>query len=652
MSNDKSKTRVVVKELFLSWGMVLLFSGFCAGQSELSSITVDVLYQKDGLTSDYDWPVYAKGDYNGDGYKDMVMKWMRSPSYWKALVIPGGANLSGGNAEERSVMTLSMPGYIYPGFNSADLDNDGFDDIILSITSFPNAQSHQRVEVYYGQNPLRPTIEIGTTTPDWKIVTQSISAPLDFGVVAGDVTGDGNTDLLIASPNIISEKGEVYFIPGIGVRRTGVFDVSSEPGVTTFRGSPGARLGTQLLTGDFNKDGKRDILFSVWTGPPGREEAGMAYVVFGSSAFPAVWDFSTRPPDIAVWGDTRQVFPALAKDFDGDGLDELYVLGTYTDPMDNDQRINVLIPGTSFNVGSSVIDLRKSSPNFRPVVEVGKFSFLNINGMGTGDFDGDGRGDLVGPSFPPTTTPLWLSNDLQTLSLPTWSTASFVVSNILGNTPGSSLGDVNGDGFDDLVMTEQGSTGTFWGLVIYGFHPLDNPTIRFRERGLSPAERNVDFSVEGHPTEMKLEGQGNPLLMDRWLPYQPSLRLSLLPGTGTRSVSVTFRNRFGRFSATAQDTVTLGVEGPGTRLLTTVLRRGGAPIRIEGQLVTAGRLKVWVLDRRGETIATLVDDERGAGLWPVEWDGRNSAGEPVAPGIYVLFIETPHGLEKKPIVIK
>jgi len=311
-----------------------------------------------------------------------------------------------------------------------------------------------------------------------------------------------------------------------------------------------------------------------------------------------------------------------------------------------------LVPGSGLISGASVIDLRKTSANYTPVVEVDKYIFLANLIPTMGDFDGDGQADLISISTFPATTPLWLSNDIESFPSSTLSSASLTVPNILGSSWGSSMGDVNGDGFEDLMVAEKGSTGTFWGLVIYGFHPLDNPAIHFPERGVSPTERQADFSVEGDPTEMRLDGDGDPLFMNRWIPFQRSMRLSLSPGTGSRTVGVTFRNRFGRESARAQDTVTLGVEGVATRPLTTVIRRGGAPLRVECQLSNPGHLKVWVMDRRGATIATLVDEERAAGLWPVEWDGRNGAGEPVAPGIYILHIETPDVTEKKNIVVQ
>ncbi len=645
-------TRNIVHGVFVPWAMLLLLGGISAGGMDLPSNTADVLYQKDGLTGLYDWPsVYAKGDYNGDGYKDVVMMWSSYPTYWKAFVIPGGPTLTSGLTEERAVMMLSINGGNYPDFYSADIDNDGFDDFILSLMSYTSGQGHQRVEIYYGSDPLRPTINLGVS-PDWKIITNSTATTSSFEVVAGDVTGDGKTDLLIDSPSSTACGGEVYLIPGNGSRRTGTFNASSGAGVITFRGSAGTCVGGALLMGEFNNDGKRDLVFQMGKSPPGRSGVGMTYVVFGSTALPSPYDFGTRAPNVAIWGDALPFYPSLAGDVNGDKLDELYLQRAYPDPTDGSQSLNVLVPGSGFISGASVIDLRKTSANYKPVVEVDKYIFLANLIPAMGDFDGDGQADLISISTFPATTPLWLSNDIESFPSSTLSSASLTVPNILGSSWGSSMGDVNGDGFEDLVVAEKGSTGTFWGLVIYGFHPLDNPAIHFPERGVSPTERQADFSVEGDPTEMRLDGDGDPLFMNRWIPFQRSMRLSLTPGTGSRTVGVTFRNRFGRESSRAQDTVTLGVEGVATRPLTTVIRRGGAPLRVECQLSNPGHLKVWVMDRRGATIATLVDEERAAGLWPVEWDGRNGAGEPAAPGIYILHIETPDVTEKKNIVVQ
>lgn len=661
---DKPRgTRTVRVGFLIFWTALFLLGGFPSRGLDLPSSRADVIYEKEGLRGDSDWPIiYAQGDYNGDGFNEIVMIWDSGSYQWKGLMISGGPAMSGGNAEERAVTTLSFQNIQNVRnleFYSADLDNDGRDDMIFNFWTIEGGQPRQFVHIYYGNADFHPIRDIGLS-PDWEIVTESTTSTISR-VAAGDVTGDGNTDLLIGSPLDNAWAGEVFLIPGTGSRRTGVFNASSGPGVIRFIGPGGSsRLGHGLSLGDFNNDGIRDILFPVYKDPPGRSNAGMGYVVFGSTALPPVWNFSisTHAPNVEVWGDAIQFSALAAGDMNGDGRDEIYIQNAYPDPDIANQTIDVLIPGTAVNSGAAVIDLRITSPNFRPVVEVDRHGPLGDGFLTAGDFDGDKRADLAS-TLPSSTSsssarivPIRLSSGIKDFPVPVLSTGSFVVKNIFGNCQNASMGDVNGDGFDDLVLGEKGATGTFWALVIYGFRPLDNPSIRFRERGLSPTERQVVFSVDGNPVEMRLDGDGDPLIVNRWIPYERTLRLPLPPGKGERSVGVTFRNRFGRESSRAQDTVTLGIEGVHTRPLTTVLRRGGAPIRIECQLSSPGHLNVWVIDRQGSRIATLFDGDRATGVWPVDWDGRNGAGELVAPGIYILHIESPDVSETKPLVVK
>jgi hypothetical protein len=244
--NNRGAARILIKNLVFSWTAFLLTGGFCARALEFSSDKADVLYQKEGVRGNSDWPdLYAKGDYNGDGYKDIVMIWDTGLFHWKALVIPGGPNMSGGPAEDRAITTISSqeaPALRDLGFYSADLDNDGCDDMIFSYYVFSNGESHQFVDIYYGSDPFGPSMDLGTN-PDLKIVTQSTTST-SIRVIAGDVNGDGKTDLLVGSPNDNSYEGKVFLIPGTGSRRTGVFNASSGAGVITFHGPAGSsRLG-------------------------------------------------------------------------------------------------------------------------------------------------------------------------------------------------------------------------------------------------------------------------------------------------------------------------------------------------------------------------------------------------------------------------
>ncbi|MBK8575000.1 MAG: FG-GAP repeat protein [Elusimicrobia bacterium] len=624
---------------------------FCAHGAEIPSNAANVIFEMPAFFSDYvrdDFQIYAKGDYNGDGYMDIVAARFDVTDTWNAFIIPGGPNLNSGDIGTKAITTLSFRGRFTPIVYSADIDGDGYDDLIVSYNYSSSLNGDQKILVYYGSEPF-PSSSSLETDADW-VIEYPTPGPSLLGVAMGDVTGDGKIDLLIGSIIDQNAAGKVFVIPGTGSRRTGLFNPSTENGVLQFQGPAGGYLGQFVSTGKFNNDPICDIVLSIRGGDrdPG------AYVIFGSTALPPLWDFSPtvnfRAPNVTLWHDNSDTLFSGAGDLDGDGQDEMYANRAYLDPDNNLGRIDVLIPGSGFRSDFPDIALQETSPNYQPVVESFRSLLLNevLNPL-LGDFDGDGRNDVGRVTVSSTT--LNLSNDIQAFPTPTLTT-SLVFRNILGAARAADLGDVNGDGFDDLVLGELGSTGTFWALVIYGFHPLDNPQIQFRERGLSPVERTVDFSVEGDPVEMRLDGNGDPSLMNRWLPFQPSLRLPLLPGTGTRTVGVIFRNRFGRESERAENTVILGIEEAGTQPLTTVLRRGGEPIRVECSLSAAGRIKVWVIDRRGVTLATLFDEERGIGLWPVEWDGRNDAGEMVAPGIYVFYIVTPHGTEKQNVVVQ
>jgi hypothetical protein len=647
----KNVRRIIGKKLFFSL-LALLFAGlFCAHGAEVPSNTADVIFEMPAYFSNFlsdDFQVYAKGDYNGDGYKDIVVTRFDTTDAWNAFLILGGPNLSGGNIETKAITTLSFRGRFAPMVYSADLDGDGYDDLIVSYNNSSNLTGDQKIAVYYGSKPFPSLSSLGSNA-DWLIVYPT-PGPSLLGVETGDATGDGKIDLLIGSIIDQNAAGTVLLIPGTGSRRTGEFHPSTESAVLKFQGPAGSYLGQNLSTGKFNNDNIDDIVFSVQGGNYGPG----AYVVFGSTALPPLWDFSPtvnyRAPNVTLLQDTSDTVVSGAGDVDGDGRDELYVNRAYTDPGVNLGQIDVLVPGTRFNSGVPDIALQEISPNYQPVVESFRYILIDeVLSPLTGDFDGDGRTDVGRVTV--TSTTLNLSNDIQTFPSPTLA-ASLVFRNILGSARAADLGDVNGDGYDDLVIGELGSTGTFWALVVYGYHPLDNPSFHFRERGLSPTERTVDFSVEGEPVEMRLDGDGDPSLMNRWLPFQLSLRLPLLPGTGPRDVGVIFRNQFGRESERVHDTVTLGIEEIGARPLTTILRRGGSPIRVECSLSTAGRIKVWVMDRRGVTIATLLDDDRGIGLWPVEWYGRNGAGELSAPGIYIFHMETPHGTVKQNVVVQ
>ena len=57
------------------------------------------------------------------------------------------------------------------------------------------------------------------------------------------------------------------------------------------------------------------------------------------------------------------------------------------------------------------------------------------------------------------------------------------------------------------------------------------------------------------------------------------------------------------------------------------------------RLVDATPLSVQVFDLAGRQIRTLFSDEQGGGSFSHPWNGRNSAGQLVPPGIYIISVD-------------
>jgi hypothetical protein len=68
-------------------------------------------------------------------------------------------------------------------------------------------------------------------------------------------------------------------------------------------------------------------------------------------------------------------------------------------------------------------------------------------------------------------------------------------------------------------------------------------------------------------------------------------------------------------------------------------------------LPEAGHVKLTVYDVGGRLVATLLDEERNAGVWNVVWQGLDSRGQRVSSGVYFYRIEAGEFVETKRMVL-
>jgi hypothetical protein len=60
---------------------------------------------------------------------------------------------------------------------------------------------------------------------------------------------------------------------------------------------------------------------------------------------------------------------------------------------------------------------------------------------------------------------------------------------------------------------------------------------------------------------------------------------------------------------------------------------------IRYELPQASLVRLEVYDALGQRVRVLVEGERSAGVYAVEWDGRNEAGQVVSSGVYLCRLQ-------------
>lgn len=607
--------------------------------------------------------IEAGGDYNGDGWDDIAL----NQSGEIKIIFGKPFSKTENITEQIGVRLLHVSVSGYAKMKSADIDGDGMADLILYGIGTSGSYA-DIVRIYYGRKIWPPTIDVDGV--DLSLVGAAYAFPL-FGssVGAGDMDGDGIEDLLVgnggASPKGRANAGEVYLIRGKKTRRTGTFNLSTSTDVVTFQGGVsengygvGVGLGRGVGVSDHNHDGLNDLVLSApYAGP---EMGGKIFIIHGSTSFPSppfVWDLASSSAATEIRGEGLSgsgpnIESIDAGDMDGDGKAEIIFLWESVNPG--------IINGA--NLGHSLIDLKSPSVNFYPWTVMPSPVYPPI----FSDFNGDGKQDLFWREKPADASAAiielnaFLSSDFSGFPLSSISTSSFKVTVLYGASAGVySVGDVNHDGFSDLVMVEQphATPHSFLGYVriFYGFRPLTHPQAVFRTGTAESTSVLMDLRVDGDPTEVKFSGDVAEGWGDRWVPYQSALPVRLSSGQGARKVRVTFRNKFLRESQSVEGSVTLTSTQPQSKPLTNILRAedgANGRVTVECQVTEPAHIKAGVYDRRGQRLVDLLDDERGVGVWPVEWDGKNASGKRVAPGIYFLQVETNGRVERHRIVVR
>lgn len=406
--------------------------------------------------AEYGHSVASAGDINHDGFGDVVVG---SPVYQvggnpcgAAFVFLGGP--SGLSSAPYAELTTSDKGslFAYSVAGAGDVDNNGYDDIIVG------APSHHEAYQGAGENGAA-YLFLGSATglslsPDWAFIGASDT---QFGAAvtgAGDVNGDGFDDVLIGAiqysqPEI--NEGAAYLFLGSesGLNSTPTWIMQSN--------QPSAQFGFDVAgIGDLNHDGYADIAISAPTADlppftpadPMRTDAGLVWVFLGSATGPN----PTTPNWTAEGPQPNTLFGSSldgAGDVDGNGYADLIVGARGYDGAQADIGAAYLfynIAGVLSPTAGWFITSDQSTSGFGSAV------------AGLGDVNGDGFADVAvgAPNYDGDQSHEGMAFVYNGTS---FGTMGFLIWKAGGNKAGAkfgaslaSAGDVNGDNLKDIVV--------------------------------------------------------------------------------------------------------------------------------------------------------------------------------------------------------
>ena len=467
--------------------------------------------------------VASAGDINGDGYDDLIIGAFSADGASNAVSSAGDIYVVFGKADgfdpaiDLTAIAAGTGGFVLlgrdandqSGFSVAsagDINADGFDDIVISADqgdAAGNAKSNAGESyVLFGKaGGFGATIDLSTIasgTGGFVLYGQDLGDRASTSVAsAGDVNGDGFDDIILGAPqadgagNTRGEAGDTYVVFGKAGGFGATIDLSTiaagTGGFVIFGAEATDQSGRSVASaGDINGDGLDDLIIGVRFGDAvgnAKYSAGDTYVVFGrTGGFGATIDLVTIAAGtggFVIYGqdanDQSGLSVAAAGDINGDGFADLIIgapLGDVAGNAKNYAGESYVLFGKASGFASS-IELSTIAAGTGGFVILGQDALdrAGYSVASAGDINGDGFDDIIigavfagaagnatssaGESYVVFGTAAGFGATIE-LSTIAAGTGGFVIfGQDFDDRSGfsvASAGDVDGDGFDDIIV--------------------------------------------------------------------------------------------------------------------------------------------------------------------------------------------------------
>ncbi|MCC8996389.1 MAG: hypothetical protein LM517_04890 [Nitrosomonas sp.] len=459
------------------------------------------------------------GDVNGDGFDDIIIGGSVSSLAASNLIFgkntPFSAIFDLSTLNGNNGFQVIQDVYIAERAKTAgDFNGDGFDDLLFPGAAFSTvALSTVSASIFFGKGVgFNSTEHLSTALQDKNtgisIVGLEKNSDMRTSVSSvGDINGDRIDDIIVSQEGYNHSAGEGYVIFGQSSFSSNSIDVQTLNGTNGFHlhgvdsiNGPdnfGILDGMSSGAGDVNGDGYDDLII----GAPGEGNnptrgGGSSYVVFGkASGFAANLEMTSLDGTNGFRLDGTKFSSSGgsvsgAGDVNGDGFADVIIGG-------GSAEIN------GFGSGSSYVVFGKAS-GFDAVVDLANLNGTNgftMNGVSemdvlggvvknAGDVNGDGFGDMLisaggadhngkdsGSVYVIFGKSTGFNATLDLANLP--NDAGFRIDGPIGghfmglfSGSISSAGDINNDGFDDLMVAEL--FGAHANYIIFGRSDFSN----------------------------------------------------------------------------------------------------------------------------------------------------------------------------------
>jgi len=291
--------------------------------------------------------VAGAGDVNRDGYDDFIIGAYSDDDgggdAGQTYLVLGKASgwamdtdLSASSASFWGEDASDYAGYCVAG--AGDVNKDGYDDILIGAYGDDDggAQAGQSYLIFGKATGWVMDADLSTVSASfWG------EDPVDFSgwslAGAGDMDGDGYDDFIVGATGDDdggSAAGQTYLVLG---KSTGwAMDTDLSAASASFWGEAASDSSGYSVSGagDVNGDGYSDFLIGAYYNDDGGSNAGQTYLVYGSASGWAM-DTDLSAASASFWGevagDESGFCVAGAGDVDGNGFDDILTGARYND---------------------------------------------------------------------------------------------------------------------------------------------------------------------------------------------------------------------------------------------------------------------------------------------------------------------------------